>query len=183
MLESGFLSYKEVIQFWFEEINPQQQWAKDDQFDALIRKNFGALHKLASGNKLKSWRNHHESALAEIIILDQFSRNIYRGSSKAFENDTLSLQLSQEAIDKKFDDLLEKRKILFLYMPFMHSEEKEIHTKAIELFKKRNLNLEYELKHKSIIDRFGRYPHRNKIIGRKSTKEEIEFLATPNSSF
>ena len=124
-------------------------------------------------------------ALAEIIILDQFSRNIYRDSPRAFAYDTLALVLAQEAIRRKFDDELKVKQRAFLYMPFVHSESAELHEIALFLFDKPGLedNFNYEIRHKEIIDRFGRYPHRNEILGRKSTAEELEFLAQPGSSF
>lgn len=177
------ISYKEIIKFWFEEISPKQHWVKDQDFDNLIRTRFGQLHQLACIVGIEEWRTNPESSLAEIIILDQFSRNIYRDDKRAFENDDLALKLSMEAINKNFDTKLDKTKLLFLYMPFMHSEDKEVHKKAVELFERGDLDLEYEYKHKEIIDRFGRYPHRNKILGRESTLEELEFLKESGSSF
>lgn len=177
------MDYKEVIKFWFEEVRPEQYWIKDLEFDKLIEKKFGELHQKANEGELASWRDNPESALAEIIVLDQFSRNIYRDDRRAFASDELALKLAIEAIDKGFDNSLSKEKLLFLYLPFMHSEDKDVHVRAVELFKSKDLDLEYEYKHKAIIDRFGRYPHRNKILGRESTEEEIEFLKGPDSSF
>lgn len=177
------MDYKDVIKFWFEEVRPEQYWVKDPEFDKLIESKFGSLHNKAISGQLASWRDEQESALAEIIILDQFSRNIYRNDKRSFAYDDLALELSMKAIEKGFDNSLSKEKLLFLYLPFMHSEDKDIHVKAVELFKSKNLDLEYEYKHKAIIDRFGRYPHRNKILGRESTPEEIEFLKGPDSSF
>lgn len=177
------MDYREVIKFWFEEVKPEQYWIKDENFDNLIRSKFGKLHELATQDELRSWRDQPESSLAEIIILDQFSRNIYRNDKRSFAYDDFALKLSMEAIDKGFDDQIAKDRLLFLYLPFMHSESRAVHEKAVELFKSRDLDLEYEYKHKAIIDRFGRYPHRNEILGRESTKEELEFLQEPGSSF
>jgi len=179
------LSATEVIKFWFEEIEPKQRFAKDLAFDALIRTRFGKLHERAGAGLLYTWREHPLDALAEIIILDQFSRNLFRNSAEAFAYDSLALVLAQEAIRRKLDVELELRKKAFLYMPFMHSESTEIHEIALYLFSQPGLedNFNYELKHKEIIDRFGRYPHRNAVLGRDSTQDELDFLARPGSSF
>lgn len=179
------MSATDVIQFWFEEIEPAQRFKKDIEFDKLIRARFLDLHKRARKGLLYAWRDYPLDALAEIIILDQFSRNLFRDSAGAFAHDTLALVLSQEAIRQKFDEKLEDSKRAFLYMPFMHSESAEIHEIAVYLFDRPGLedNYNFELKHKAIIDRFGRYPHRNELLGRESTAEEIEFLQQPGSSF
>ena len=118
-------------------------------------------------------------------MLDQFSRNVYRNTPKAFAQDPLALALAQEAIALGKDVELSPTQQSFLYMPFMHSESLLIHERAVELFKAPGMenNYEFEIKHKVIIDRFGRYPHRNEILGRESTAEEIEFLTQPGSSF
>ncbi|MBD1584576.1 DUF924 domain-containing protein [Pseudoalteromonas sp. S16_S37] len=123
--------------------------------------------------------------MAEIIILDQFSRNIYRDTPKAFENDSLALTLAQFAIAQGQDTMLPSNRRSFMYLPYMHSESKAIHTQAVELYKTlgNESNLSFELKHKAIIDQFGRYPHRNTILGRESSAEELAFLKQPNSSF
>jgi len=179
------VSAAEIIQFWFEDIDPKQQFTKDPEFDNLIASRFKNLHKKARQGLLYTWREHPMDALAEVIILDQFSRNIYRDSPKAFAYDTLALVLAQEAVRRKLDDELNGKQKAFLYMPFMHSESAELHEIALFLFDKPGLedNFNYELQHKEIIDRFGRYPHRNEILGRKSTAEELEFLTQPGASF
>ncbi|GAB5501138.1 MAG: DUF924 family protein [Pseudohongiellaceae bacterium] len=176
---------KDVIQFWFEEITPKQRFKKDEEFDALIIERFKSIHKRASQGLLYTWRDHPLDALAEIIVLDQFSRNMYRDKPKAFAQDTLALVLAQEAIRRKLDTELQASHKAFLYMPFMHSESAEMHDIAVFLFDQPGLeeNYNFELKHKVIIDRFGRYPHRNEILKRKSTPEELEFLSQPGSSF
>jgi len=179
------LSYNDVIKFWFEEIEPKQRWIKDAKFDALIAQRFGDLHEKANRGELKSWRSSVKGALAEIIILDQFSRNIFRDTPFAFASDDLALELTKEAIEKNYDKEINPEYLSFLYMPFMHSESKEDHKIAIKLFNKPGMEVtyDYELKHKVIIDRFGRYPHRNAILGRESTEEEVEFLKEDGSSF
>jgi uncharacterized protein (DUF924 family) len=179
------LSAKAVIKFWFQDIEPRQRFKKDLEFDYLVTEIFFTLHDRAKKGALYAWREHPLDALAEIIILDQFSRNMFRDSIGAFATDTLALVLAQEAILRKFDIELNNEKKAFLYMPFMHSESAEIHEIAMYLFDKPGMedNFNYEIKHKDIIDRFGRYPHRNEILGRESTDEELEFLKLSGSSF
>lgn len=177
--------YKEIIEFWFSEIEPKQWWQKDKNFDLMIQRRFGSLHKQAKAGELFEWRETALGSLAEIIILDQFSRNIYREKPESFACDPLALALAQFAISKAFDAELAQTERSFLYLPFMHSESKLIHIEAVKLFESlgNSNNLEFEYKHKAIIDRFGRYPHRNGILDRESTSEEIEFLNQPDSSF
>jgi len=175
----------EIIDFWFDEIEPAQWWKKDVALDRKIEARFGATHKAAILGELEPWRETAEGRLAEIIVLDQFSRNIYRDSPLAFAYDATALVLAQEAVHVGADSLVEFEKRSFFYMPYMHSESAIIHEAAVGLFGQpgAEFNYEFELKHKAIIDRFGRYPHRNAILGRESTPEEIEFLTQPDSSF
>jgi uncharacterized protein (DUF924 family) len=174
-----------ILSFWFEEITPRQWWVSAEDFDQLIASRFGALHAAAARCELYEWRESAAGRLAEIIVLDQFSRNIYRNQPQAFSNDGLALGLAQSAVAARADQSLNATQRAFLYMPYMHSESPAIHTVALELFSHPEMenNLDFERRHKAIIDRFGRYPHRNTILGRASTPEEIEFLKTPGSSF
>ena len=135
--------------------------------------------------ELWTWRETAEGRLAEIIVLDQFSRNLFRDHPASFAQDPLALSLAQEAVRLGLDQQLAPDQRCFMYMPFMHSESKIIHAQALQLFEALGnpMNLDFELKHKTIIDRFGRYPHRNQILERESTPEEVEFLTQPNSSF
>jgi len=177
--------YQEVLRFWFEEAKPAQWWKKDENFDRTIIERFSERHRRAACCELFEWRKDARGRLAEIVILDQFSRNMFRGSPLSFAQDALALALSQEAVSAGADEALNPAERSFLYMPFMHSESLKIHEVAVELFLRNGLegNLDYELKHKAIIERFGRYPHRNAILDRESTQEEIEFLKQPGSSF
>ena len=174
-----------VLTFWFSELEPPMWWKKTPSLDALIAERFGALHRQAVQNELFAWRGSAGGALAEVIVLDQFSRNIFRGRPEAFLYDPLAVALAQSAIEKKYDQALPPTERCFLYMPFMHSESPVIHAVAVRLFEQLGnpKNLDYELRHKAIIERFGRYPHRNEILGRESTEEELVFLKQPNSGF
>lgn len=174
-----------ILAFWFEETSPKQWWVGSDDFDRQIAARFGALLAAAERCELYAWRASAAGRLAEILVLDQFSRNIHRGRSQAFANDPLALALAQTAVAAQADQALDAPQRAFLYMPYMHSESPVIHALAVTLFSAPGMenNLDFELRHQAIIDRFGRYPHRNATLGRASTAEEIDFLKTPGSSF
>ena len=177
--------YDKVLEFWFNELESRQWFISDATVDNLITTKFLSLLVQASSSELFAWRDSAKGRLAEVIVLDQFSRNIYRGKAQAFSQDPLALALAQEAVSQGLDLQLAPAERSFLYMPYMHSESPIIHEQAVILFEKlgNKNNLDYEFKHKHIIDRFGRYPHRNAILNRSSTEEEIEFLKQPDSSF
>lgn len=183
--KNELLGYQDVLKFWFKDNGPAQWWGKDENFDRIIIKRFSALHQRATRCELFEWRKHAHGRLAEIIVLDQFSRNMFRGSPLSFAHDALALALAQEALSVGADKALDQNERNFLYMPFIHSESMKIHEVAVKLFHQDVIdgNLEDELKHKAIIERFGRYPHRNAVLGRESTPEEIEFLNQAGSSF
>ena len=176
---------QDILDFWFDPDHRSLWFAKSDEFDAKFRERFQAIHHQAIQAELWSWRKTAEGRLGEIIVLDQFSRNLFRDQPQAFAHDSMALMLAQEAISLQLDAQLSPDHRSFLYMPFMHSESKLIHEFALKLFQRlgNEINLSFEKKHKLIIDRFGRYPHRNAILGRSSTAEELEFLTQPNSSF
>ena len=176
---------QDVLHFWFEEATPEQLFEKDEAFDAQIRARFGETPAAAARGELASWRATPEGRLAEIIVLDQFSRNLFRDDARAFATDGMALVLAQEAIRAGADRGMPAIRRAFLYMPFMHSESRVIHAEAERLFRQPGLenNYAFELKHKAIIDRFGRFPHRNRVLGRASTPEELAFLQQPGSSF
>jgi uncharacterized protein (DUF924 family) len=175
----------DILHFWFEEIDHGLWWKKDESFDQLAIDRFSYIHNKAIQGELFEWRLTPKGSLAEIIILDQFSRNMFRDTARAFAYDGMALVLSQEAISAEFDRELNPIENSFLFMPFMHSESALIHVLALALYKRNGIqnNLDFEIKHKEIIDRFGRYPHRNTILGRESTADEIAFLKEPGSSF
>ena len=171
--------------FWFEETDPSKWWEKDPAFDQLIIDRFAGIHARAARCELYPWRQDARGRLAEVIVLDQFSRNMFRDSALSFAYDPLALALAQEAIAVGADIALTPLERSFLYLPFMHSESLLIHEVAMTLYEKNGIqsNLDFEIRHKRIIERFGRYPHRNAILGRKSSKEELEFLQQPGSDF
>ena len=171
---------KKVLNFWFNQLTPAQWFAKDFALDQLIIQEFAAIHEQARQGELFDWRQTAAGSLAEIIILDQFSRNMFRGTAQSFAYDGMALILSEEAIRHGHDHALSMTERAFLYMPFMHSESLAIHAQALKLFAVPGLeeNLKFEAQHMEIIQQFGRYPHRNVILARESTAAEKDFLKT-----
>lgn len=174
-----------VIDFWFHTLKPVQWFRKDPELDALIARRFGDLLAAAGRGELWQWRLEATGRLAEVIVLDQFSRNIHRHSPLAFERDPMALVLAQEAVANGADKALEVSRRAFLYLPWMHSESLRIHDQARHLFDQPGLEetRRHEQRHREVLLRFGRYPQRNAILGRNSTPEELAFLAEPGSSF
>lgn len=179
------MKYQDILDFWFAHDTEPFWFAKRIDFDQKLTNLFQNTLQHAKQNELFSWRNSAQGRLAEVIVLDQFSRNIYRNTAAAFAQDGQALALAQEAIQQGLDQQLDPKQRCFLYLPFMHSESKLIHEQALTLFSALGdaNSLNYELQHKQIIDHFGRYPHRNAILGRPSTPEELKFLQQPNSGF
>jgi uncharacterized protein (DUF924 family) len=176
---------QEILHFCFEELTAKQHFVKDAALDETIRARFGDTLEAAARCELFAWRATAEGRLAEIIVLDQFSRNIYRDTPRAFAQDALALVLAQELVASGQDRNLPVAQRVFGYMPYMHSESALVHAQAVALFSQPGMeyNLDFELRHKAIIDRFGRYPHRNAILERTSSAEELAFLAETGSSF
>ena len=174
-----------ILHFWFTELSPKQHFAKDPALDATIRTRFGATLEAAARCELFAWRATPQGRLAEVVVLDQFSRNVYRDAPRAFAQDALALALAQELVASGQDRSLPLAQRSFAYMPYMHSESALVHAQAVALFSQPGLedSLRSALRHKAIIDRFGRYPHRNAVLGRSSTPQELAFLSEPGSSF
>ncbi len=174
-----------IIDFWFTELTNAQRFAKDEALDALLRQRFGATLRSAIAGELFEWRQTAHGRLAEILVLDQFSRNIYRNTPAAFAQDAQALTLAQELVSRGLDSTFPPERRAFVFMPFMHSESLFIHQQAKDFFSQPGLEdtLHFEQKHLAILQRFGRYPHRNAISGRQSTPEELDFLSQPGSSF
>lgn len=170
-----------VINFWFKELGPDDWFFKPTKkFDQLCRRKFLKTYEAVVRGETADWRKTPKGRLAEIIVLDQFSRNMFRGTPQMFKNDALALALSQEAVSLGIDKGFSHWEKVFLYLPYMHSESKKVQRDSIRLFKslKNKQNTWYATDHKKIIDRFGRYPHRNAILGRKSTAAEKKFMQT-----
>jgi uncharacterized protein (DUF924 family) len=176
---------QDILDFWFDELTDKQHFVKDAALDALIRSRFGTTLEAAARCELWAWRATAQGRLAEIVVLDQFSRNAYRDTPRAFAQDALALVLAQELVASGHDRGLPVAQRAFAYLPTMHSESAVVHMQAVALFSQPGLenNLTFELRHKAIIDRFGRYPHRNAVLGRTSSAQELAFLSEPGSSF
>ncbi len=168
----------EVLKFWLEETEPAQRFKKNPDFDALIKQRFEQTYWDVLGGKIRDWRGAPEGRLAEIIVLDQFARNMFSDDAQAFAGDALALSLAEEAIADGDDMKVPQERRVFFYLPYMHSESAEVHTKALDIFKQYGnaAYMDFEIKHKAIIDTFGRYPHRNRALGRNSTSAEIKWL-------
>lgn len=175
----------DVLDFWFRELGPEDWYKKDDAIDATIRKRFGALYEALARTKSVDVPTSARVALATVIVLDQFPRNMFRSSPKSFASDAHALTIAQSAIARGLDRELPAGERQFLYMPFQHSEDRGVQARSVELFA--NLGdvevLRFAELHKAIIDRFRRFPHRNAVLGRAATPEEIAFLSEPDSSF
>ena len=174
-----------VLDFWFTELTPKQHFAKDPALDEAIRTRFGATLEAAARCELFAWRTTPEGRLAEVLVLDQFSRNVYRDTPQAFAQDALALALAQELVASGQDRSLPLAQRSFAYMPYMHSESALVHTQAVALFAQPGMEdtLRFELRHKEIIDRFGRYLPRNALLSRESKPEELAFLSKPGAGF
>ncbi len=176
-------SYKDVLEFWFAEENKPKWFDRNDNFDRVLAEKFTNLYQTIVLGLLDHWKESALGSLALIIVLDQFSRNIFRGLPQSYAMDSMALSIAKQAIAKKMDEGLSVDHKTFLYMPLMHSENLDDQKLCVQLFKDRPKERHYAKMHLKIIKRFGRFPHRNNILGRKSTKEELQFLMTLNSSF
>ncbi len=175
----------DVLDFWFKELGPEDWYNKDDAIDATIRKRFGAQYEALARTTSAEVPTSARAALATVIVLDQFPRNMFRDLPKSFASDAHALAIARSAIARGLDRELAACERQFLYMPFQHSEDRGVQARSVELFA--NLGdaevLRYAELHKAIIDRFGRFPHRSAVLGRAATPEEIAFLSESGSSF
>lgn len=170
------VSPQEVLEFWFKECEPSDWFKKSEELDTEIRTRFLETYEAIVAGETTEWRRSAKGRLAEIIVLDQFSRNMFRDDAKAFASDALAVELAKEALSDWGEFSIQERS--FVVMPFMHSEALAVHDWAAKWFDEPGLERrkKYELAHRAIIEQFGRYPHRNQILGRKSTLEEEQFL-------
>jgi uncharacterized protein (DUF924 family) len=168
---------EDVLAFW-REAGPDRWFAKDDAFDADIRRRFLGLWQLAADGALASWQASDDGALALVIVLDQFPRNMFRGDAKAYATDSLARDVALRAIENGVDSRLDQALRGFLYLPLNHSEDLADQERCVELFSLTGdaNSLKYALHHADVIRRFGRFPHRNRILGRSTTAEEQAFL-------
>ncbi len=177
------MNHEEVLTFWFSD--KSRWWKKDPAFDEEIRQRFLEVLTAITHDECEDWKTTAHGALAYVIVLDQFSRNMFRHSANMFANDERARSAANEAIENGFDRELNEDERSFLYMPFMHSEYLSDQERSVELFESLNAlqSLDYAKQHRDIIRRFGRFPHRNALLGRRSSPEELTFLQQPGSSF
>lgn len=195
---------QQILSYWFGDVVDQPElmqqklafwYGKNDDVDNDIRQQFGEHVERASQGDYDDWQKTAEGRLALIILLDQFTRNIYRNTSEVYAADAKALQIAMQGIELGHDQQLQPIHRVFMYMPLEHAEDKLIQQRCVELFEqlansvpdsqhKLYLNfLDYAIKHQEVVDRFGRFPHRNKLLNRQSTQQEQEFLQQPGSSF
>lgn len=190
------LHHRDVIEFWFGEPDspergvPRKAWfEKSAEFDAVIRDRFSTLLDAAVAGRLAAWTRTPFAALALVIVFDQFPRNIYRGSPRAFATDPRALEVSLGIVGRGFDAAYLPVERAFAYLPFEHAEDISMQRRSLALFARLPPSatsasyMDYARRHHGVIERFGRFPHRNEILGRASTPEESEFLTQPGSSF
>jgi uncharacterized protein (DUF924 family) len=176
---------EDILKFWFAQTEPDQWFEKDPTFDTGIRQRFLGLHEILVSRGNNDLLADAQTALATVIVLDQMSRNMFRDTPRAFAADPQALRLAKAAIARGFDARLTKHQRMFLYLPFQHAENRKSQARSVALMASLT---DPELQkwaeaHRAIVDRFGRFPHRNAVLGRISTPEEIEFLKQPDSSF
>ncbi|MBX3595418.1 DUF924 family protein [Sphingomonas sp.] len=174
-----------VLRFWFDELTPEQHFAKDDALDRTIAGRFGEAHDMVLASGAAGWRDGPDCLLAAVILLDQFSRNIHRGTARAFAADSLALSLSLEGIAKGWDAQMAPDRAAFLYMPLMHAENVEAQRMSLQKFTAlgRPENLRFAMEHAVVIEQFGRFPSRNAALGRESTREERDYLKRPDAGW
>jgi len=183
--EDDGLNAHEILAFWFSERVKPKWFEPDAAFDAELVERFRPAHERAKAGELGSWTGTPDGALALVILLDQIPRNIERGRPAAFATDEQALAIAKRAVARGFDAGLDPEKRQFLYLPFMHSERLEDQEHGLELYTALGLPepLDFMRQHRDVIARFGRFPHRNEVLARKSTEEEIAFLKQPGSRF
>ncbi len=174
---------RDVLAFWFDELGKDAWFKKSDDVDRTIAMRFGDLYRSALAGELEDWRATATGSVALVIVLDQFGRNMFRGRPEAFGGDALALQVAKSAIERGFEDELTTDQRYFLYMPFMHSELLADQDRCVAFFEALGDGVKYAQGHHDIVARFGRFPHRNEVLGRESSDEEREFLTQPGSSY
>lgn len=193
----------DVLDFWFGDFDDPENvkrrrelwFASKRAQDRDIRERFGGLHERAQGGELDAWVEQPQTALALVVLLDQFTRNLYRGTARAFTNDARALELARAGIDRGFDRSLHVVQRAFFYMPFQHSENRDDQAQSVALFEAllrdspapfkpfAEDSREYAVLHKEIIERFGRFPHRNELLGRRASEQEKRYLEQGGQRF
>ncbi|MFP4004083.1 MAG: DUF924 family protein [Alphaproteobacteria bacterium] len=175
----------DILEFWFGELREKQWWSRDPEVDEAVRQRFGKLYEALAREVPAEWRASAKGCLAAVIALDQFPRNLFRNDARAYATDATALALAREAIGQGLDAELGVTERMFLYMPFQHSEDAAVQAESVALFERLGSEdaLDFARRHKAVIDRFGRFPHRNAVLGRETTAEEQAFLAEHPAGF
>lgn len=177
----------DILAFWFQETKPAQWFQKNDAFDAQIRTRFGSDYELAAKGIFDGWMEDADGCLALVIVLDQFPRNMFREQARAFETDLKARGVTVHALNKHFDQMMTLDQKAFLYLPLEHSEDMADQDRSVALFEalkdKNPVYYDYAVRHRDIIARFGRFPHRNEALNRPNTAAEAAYLMEPNAGF
>ncbi len=171
----------DIIDYWFSEKSKQFWFASTPSIDKEITSRYETVWEKAASGGLSSWGETPDGSVALIIILDQFPLNMFRGKAKGFKTESMAVEVALNAIDNGFDEEMNNEKLLFLFMPLMHSENLDHQNLQVYLFEKYNFNLEFSKHHRDLVKKFGRFPHRNEILGRMSTMEELDYLLSDNA--
>ena len=171
----------DIMDYWFSEKSKQFWFASTPSVDKEITSRYESVWEKAASGGLSSWGETADGSVALIIILDQFPLNMFRGKAKGFKTESMAVEVALNAIDNGFDEEMDNEKLLFLFMPLMHSENLDHQNLQVYLFEKYNFNLEFSKHHRDLVKKFGRFPHRNEILGRMSTMEELDYLLSDNA--
>jgi len=176
---------EEVLGFWFEGLMPEQWFARSDELDRMIEERFETLRREVLANRADGWRDEPRALLAAVILLDQFSRNVHRGTPEAFAADPVAQELASLAVERGWDRDMTKAQRQFLYLPFEHAESRELQAVSLSCFAALGQEeaLDYARQHAEVIARYGRFPSRNAALGRASTPEEEEYLRQPGAGW
>ena len=171
----------DILDYWFSEKSKQFWFASTPTIDKEIKSKFEKVWEHAASGGFSLWRETADGSVALIIILDQFPLNMFRSEAKSFKTESMAIEVALSAINNGFDEELDIEKLLFLFMPFMLSENLDHQNLQVYLFEKYNFNLDFSKHHRDLVKRFGRFPHRNEILGRMSTMEELDYLLSDNA--
>ena len=180
-MNENSITPSDVLDYWFSEKSKQFWFASTPQVDNEIKVRFESVWEKAAEGEYSQWRETADGSVALIVILDQLPLNMFRSDPKGFQTENMAVEVALNAINNGFDEELDNEKLLFLFMPLMHSENLDHQNLQVYLFEKYNFNLEFSKHHRDLVKKFGRFPHRNEILGRMSTMEELDYLLSDNS--
>lgn len=180
-MNENSITPSDVLDYWFSEKSKQFWFASTPQVDYEIKVRFESVWEKAAEGEYSQWRETADGSVALIVILDQLPLNMFRSDPKGFQTENMAVEVALNAINNGFDEELNDEKLLFLFMPLMHSENIDHQNLQVYLFDKYNFNLEFSKHHRDLVKKFGRFPHRNEILGRMSTMEELDYLLSDNA--